>query len=258
MTGTCRQGPRSSPACDQPLQRAVLQRLGHELRSQPARQRSSLLAWMATQQRCEQCRPLGWLHRLECMAGFRPTQMRGEGAKLLRHGSERSLASPCLSRQPVRQGPCCLLQTLSSRPLEGQFLHEEVHPGVHFEAMQVVGISLETHEQPSIGHVGRARVEGKDESRVGTRGRLTIAPSSRSLAKRQQHWLITGLRELAARADSSQPLREAVPHETSVLGSSAQTASRIRCSYPQAANLAPRQDMDHPPPLGIHEGPNSQ
>lgn len=45
-------------------------------------------------------------------------------------------------------------------PLEGQFLHQEVNPGVHFEAMQVVGIPLKSHEQAAIGHIGRAEEKG--------------------------------------------------------------------------------------------------
>lgn len=43
--------------------------------------------------------------------------------------------------------------------LEGQFLHQEINPGIHFKAMQVIGIPLESHEQATIGHIGRA--EGK-------------------------------------------------------------------------------------------------
>lgn len=43
--------------------------------------------------------------------------------------------------------------------LEGQFLHQEVNPGIHFKAVQIVGVSLKSHEQPPVGHVGRARAE---------------------------------------------------------------------------------------------------
>lgn len=40
--------------------------------------------------------------------------------------------------------------------LEGQFLHEEIDPRVHFKAVEVVGVPLEPHEETSIRHVGRA------------------------------------------------------------------------------------------------------
>lgn len=40
--------------------------------------------------------------------------------------------------------------------LEGQFLHEEVDPGVHLKAVKVVGVSLQPHEEAAIRHVGRA------------------------------------------------------------------------------------------------------
>lgn len=49
----------------------------------------------------------------------------------------------------------------ASRVLEGQFLHEEVNPGVHLEAVKVVGISLQPHEEAAVRHVGRA--EGRKE-----------------------------------------------------------------------------------------------
>ena len=40
--------------------------------------------------------------------------------------------------------------------LEGQFLHEQVDPGVHLEAVEVVGVSLQPHEEAAVRHVGRA------------------------------------------------------------------------------------------------------
>lgn len=47
------------------------------------------------------------------------------------------------------------------RALEGQFLHEQVNPGVHLKAVKVVGISLEPHEKATIGSIGRAERRGK-------------------------------------------------------------------------------------------------
>lgn len=40
--------------------------------------------------------------------------------------------------------------------LEGQFLHEEVDPGVHLKAVKVVGVSLQPHEEAPVRHIGRA------------------------------------------------------------------------------------------------------
>lgn len=46
--------------------------------------------------------------------------------------------------------------------LEGQFLHEEVNPGVHLKAVKVVGISLQPHEEATVRHVGRAERTNMD------------------------------------------------------------------------------------------------
>lgn len=40
--------------------------------------------------------------------------------------------------------------------LEGQFLHEEVDPGVYLKAVKVVCVSLQPHEEATVGHIGRA------------------------------------------------------------------------------------------------------
>lgn len=39
--------------------------------------------------------------------------------------------------------------------LKRQFLHQEIDVLVHLEAVEIVGVALETHQQPSEGDVGR-------------------------------------------------------------------------------------------------------
>lgn len=45
---------------------------------------------------------------------------------------------------------------VGGRVLEGQFLHEQVDPGVHLKAVKVVGVSLQPHEEAAVRHIGRA------------------------------------------------------------------------------------------------------
>lgn len=40
--------------------------------------------------------------------------------------------------------------------LEGQFLHEEVNSRVYFKTVEVVGITLQPHEEATVRHVGGA------------------------------------------------------------------------------------------------------
>lgn len=88
---------------------------------------------------------------------FLPQLQRGQAAQVLGQdlGSEGSclLASRTSLGQPTEAGGL----------LEGQLLHQQVNSGVHFKSMQVVRISLQPHEQPPIGHIGRAVVGGEKQ-----------------------------------------------------------------------------------------------
>lgn len=46
--------------------------------------------------------------------------------------------------------------------LEGQLLHQQVNTRVHLKPVQVVCVSLQPHEQPPVGHIGRAEVGGEE------------------------------------------------------------------------------------------------
>lgn len=48
------------------------------------------------------------------------------------------------------------------RRLEGQLLHEQVDVVVYLEAVQVVGVSLQAHQQASKGHVRRPAIEKRN------------------------------------------------------------------------------------------------
>lgn len=57
--------------------------------------------------------------------------------------------------------------SLGKRPeahplLEGQLLHQQVNPRVHLEAVQVIRVSLQPHEQPPVGHVSGAGAGGEE------------------------------------------------------------------------------------------------
>ena len=58
-----------------------------------------------------------------------------------------------------------ILRSMSLKPdtLEGDFLHEEVHVMVDLEAVQVVCVSLEPHQEAAVRHVCREPTS----SRVG-------------------------------------------------------------------------------------------
>lgn len=54
---------------------------------------------------------------------------------------------------------------------EGDLLHEQVHVVVHFEAVQVVRVALQTHQEAPEGHVRRAagsQGEGEKETSSST------------------------------------------------------------------------------------------
>lgn len=82
----------------------------------------------------------------------------------------RSQAAWMLGQDLGSQG-CCLLASRTSLeqpmeaggPLEGQLLHQQVNSRVHFKPMQVVCVSLQPHEQPPVGHVGRAGAGGEEQ-----------------------------------------------------------------------------------------------
>lgn len=59
-----------------------------------------------------------------------------------------------------------------SGSLEGELLHEQVHVLVHLEAVQVVGVSLQPHEQSSEGHEGGPATE-RERYRTGPTDRRT-------------------------------------------------------------------------------------
>lgn len=105
------------------------------------------------------------------------------------------------------------LGSLEARPLlEGQLLHQQVDAGIHLEAVQVVGVSLQPHQQPPVGGVGRAGA-GREERR-GVKGmgtRRSCSPTPRCLPPKAPG---THRRVAASMEVSSPSMRYTLPYIT--------------------------------------------
>lgn len=86
---------------------------------------------------------------------FLPQLQRGQAAWKL--GQDLGSQGSCFPTSRMSLG-----QPTEAGLLEGQLLHQQVNSRVHFKPMQVVCVSLQSHEQPPVGHIGRAGAGGEE------------------------------------------------------------------------------------------------